>query len=222
MKFKLSVVTDVFWQKGEWTKTTQDKTFHTKDPPTKPPGQKTPRTIEREFVQGVLSRFFVLGLPKMGGADMCYVLLGCPGMCDKLWQGEGGSKWAKNSVTYFMDGPENAEEGWIKLHPTGWDYDDTLWSMHSYNLRSKILYIIGFHLWSDCWGIRGLGARSWTGYVSEGNNWWTEAGQGGKGGWRGGWEGAGRTSLLVIGVIWSLGCWYFHYLHSCRDMHLGH
>jgi len=26
-------------------------------------------------------------------------------MCDKVWQGEGESKLAKNSVTYFMDGP---------------------------------------------------------------------------------------------------------------------
>src|SRR6218665_2259909 len=26
-------------------------------------------------------------------------------MCDKVRQGEGGSKLAKNSVTYFMDGP---------------------------------------------------------------------------------------------------------------------
>ena len=26
-------------------------------------------------------------------------------ICDSLWQGEGGSKIIKNSVTYFMDGP---------------------------------------------------------------------------------------------------------------------
>ena len=36
---------------------------------------------------------------------MCDVLLGGSGMCDKVRQGEGGSKLAKNSVTYFMDGP---------------------------------------------------------------------------------------------------------------------
>ena len=36
---------------------------------------------------------------------MCDVLSGGPGMCDKVWQGRG-SKLAKNSVTYFMDGPK--------------------------------------------------------------------------------------------------------------------
>jgi len=41
-----------------------------------------------------------------GGSVMCDVLSGGPGMCDKVWQGGGrGSKLAKNSVTYFMDGP---------------------------------------------------------------------------------------------------------------------
>ena len=38
---------------------------------------------------------------------MCDLLLGGPGMCDKVWQVDGGSKLAKNSVTYFMDGPNN-------------------------------------------------------------------------------------------------------------------
>ena len=44
---------------------------------------------------------------------MCDVLWGGPGMCDKVWQGEGWSKLAKNSVTYFMDGP--LEAGLMKL-----------------------------------------------------------------------------------------------------------
>src|SRR6218665_2253064 len=43
---------------------TPDKTFQTKD---KTPGQKPPRTIEREFVQRTFVRVFVLGLLKMGG-----------------------------------------------------------------------------------------------------------------------------------------------------------
>ena len=38
---------------------------------------------------------------------MCDVLSGGPGMCDKVWQSGGGSKLAKNSVTYFMDGPNS-------------------------------------------------------------------------------------------------------------------
>jgi len=45
MKFK------VMFNLREWTKTTPDKTCQTKDPLTKPP-DKTPRTIETEFVQG--------------------------------------------------------------------------------------------------------------------------------------------------------------------------
>jgi len=40
-----------------------DKTFQTKD---KNPGQKPPRSIEREFVQGAVVRVFVLGLLKIG------------------------------------------------------------------------------------------------------------------------------------------------------------
>ena len=40
---------------------------------------------------------------------MCDVLSGGPGMCDKVWQREGWSKLAKNSVTYFMDGPNNQD-----------------------------------------------------------------------------------------------------------------
>ena len=39
---------------------------------------------------------------------MCDVLSGGPGMCDNVRQGGVGSKLAKNSVTYFMDGPYGA------------------------------------------------------------------------------------------------------------------
>jgi len=45
-----------------------------------------------------------LGLLKMGGSEICEVLLGVPRYvtkCDRRW----GSKLAKNSMTYFMDGP---------------------------------------------------------------------------------------------------------------------
>jgi len=40
-----------FLTERERTKATSDKTFQTKDPRTKPPGQTPPRTIETEFVQ---------------------------------------------------------------------------------------------------------------------------------------------------------------------------
>ena len=79
-----------------------NKTFQTKDHLIKPPGQKPPRTIEREFLQGAFVRVFVLGLLKIGGSEMCDVLFGSPGMCDK---GGRGSKLAKNSMMYFMDSP---------------------------------------------------------------------------------------------------------------------
>src|SRR6218665_3427132 len=72
---------------------------------TKHTGQKPPRTIEIEFVQGLLSGIFVLDLLKIGGSDMCDVLSrGVPGCVTKCDRGRG-SKLVKNNVTYFMDGP---------------------------------------------------------------------------------------------------------------------
>src|SRR6218665_1380790 len=78
-----------------------------KRPSDKTPGQKPPRTIETEFLQGGFCLgFFVLGLLKSGGSEMCDVLSrGVPGCVTKCDRGEGWSKLAKNSVTYFMDGP---------------------------------------------------------------------------------------------------------------------
>ena len=71
-----------------------------KNQPGQNPGQRPPRTIEIEFVQGTFVRDFCTRPTKNGGSEMCDVLSGGPGMCDR-----GGSKLAKNSVTYFMDGP---------------------------------------------------------------------------------------------------------------------
>ena len=63
---------------------------------TKPPGQKPPRTIEIEFVQGTLSGTFVLGLLKMGGSEMCDVLSGgVPGCVTKCDRREGGQNCPK-------------------------------------------------------------------------------------------------------------------------------
>ena len=70
-----------------------------------PPGQKPSRTIEIEFVQGTFVRDFVLGLLKIGGSEMCDVLSGVLGCVTKCDRGKGGSKLAKNSMTYFMGGP---------------------------------------------------------------------------------------------------------------------
>src|SRR6218665_3031288 len=78
---------------------------------TKPPRQKPPRTIEIEFVQVTFVRDFCTRPTKNRGSEMCDVLSrggprGCVTKCDK---GEG-EKLAKNSVTYFMDGPIEVHE----------------------------------------------------------------------------------------------------------------
>src|SRR6218665_1666950 len=72
----------------------------------KTPGENLPRTIEIEFVQGPFVRDFCTRPTKNGG-PRCVTyfrgeVLGCVTKCDR---GMGGSKLAKNSVTYFMDGP---------------------------------------------------------------------------------------------------------------------
>src|SRR6218665_1207426 len=66
-----------------------------KRPLIKPPGQKSPRTIEREFVQGAFVRFYVLGLLKIGG----YFWWGTRDVWQSVTEG-GMSKLAKISVTY--------------------------------------------------------------------------------------------------------------------------
>ena len=67
-----------------------DKGHPDKKPRTKNPGQKLPRTIDREFIQGAFVQVFCTRLTKnWGGSEMCDVLSGGPGMCDKVWQGEG-------------------------------------------------------------------------------------------------------------------------------------
>jgi len=81
-----SVVTDVFWQKGEWTKTTPDKT----------PWTKTPRTIEREFVQGAFVWVFCTRPTKNRGGPRCVTYFwGVPGSLTKCDRGRGGTNWPK-------------------------------------------------------------------------------------------------------------------------------
>src|SRR6218665_1425793 len=75
-----------------------------KAPRTKPPGQKPREQLRENSYMGLLSGFFVLGLLKIGGSEMCDVRLGVPGCVTKCDRGRG-SKLAKNSMTYFMDGP---------------------------------------------------------------------------------------------------------------------
>jgi len=59
-----------------------------KPPWTKPPVK--PRRMQlRERYRGFLSGFLVLGLLKIGGFEMCDVLLGVPGCVTKCDMGEG-------------------------------------------------------------------------------------------------------------------------------------
>ena len=75
---------------------------------TKPPGQKPPRTIEIEFVQGTFVLDFCTRPTKNRRGPRCVTYFrrvpGCVTKCDR----GRGSKLAKNSVTYFMDGPEGS------------------------------------------------------------------------------------------------------------------
>ena len=108
MKFKVTfnfllLQIYVFQQKGERTKTTPDKTFQTKDQWQNPPDKNPDEQLRENLYRG-LCPGFLLGLLKMGG-PRCVTYFWGPGMCDKVWQRGGGSKLAKNSVTYFMDGP---------------------------------------------------------------------------------------------------------------------
>src|SRR6218665_3005545 len=72
-----------------------------KRPLTKSPAQKPPRTIEREFVLEAFVQVFVLDLLKMRCVTYFWGSRVCVTKCDR----RRGPKLAKNSVTYFMDGP---------------------------------------------------------------------------------------------------------------------
>ena len=62
-----------------------DKTFQAKESPQKNPDKNPRKQLRQNLYKGLLSGFFVLGLLKMGGSEMCEVLSGgSPGMCDKV------------------------------------------------------------------------------------------------------------------------------------------
>src|SRR6218665_2490602 len=89
-----------------------NKTFQTKDPLANPPDKNTREQLRENLYNGLLSWFFVLGLLKMGGGGPRCVthflgVLRCVTKCDR----GRGSKLAKNSVTYFMDGPLDGAPG---------------------------------------------------------------------------------------------------------------
>ena len=72
---------------------------------------------------------------------MCDVLSGGPGMCDKVWQGAGGSKLAKNSVTYFMDGPKPNPNASVLLRSDSWTADIVDIGSHKMALNAKITIV---------------------------------------------------------------------------------
>src|SRR6218665_3744941 len=87
-------------QKPPWAKPSRQKT----------PLQNTPHKnpceqLRENLYRGLLSGFSCTRPTKNWGSDMCDVLLGVPGCVAKCDTGRG-SKLAKNSVTYFMDGPQ--------------------------------------------------------------------------------------------------------------------
>src|SRR6218665_3070843 len=93
-------------------KTTPDKTFQTKDPLTKAPGQKPPRTIERKFVQGAFSEFFVLGLLKIGW--------GWGPRCVTYFDGIPELESDRNSVSVTVSAPKLPNFlvwAWFRLRP---------------------------------------------------------------------------------------------------------
>ena len=119
-------------QKPPWTKPSSQKT-----PGWNPP-EKNPREQLREnLYRGLLSGFLVLGqvgLLKIGGFEMCDVLLGVPGCVTKCDRGEGRLKLAKNSMTYLMDGPFGLERKHPELFST-----TSHWSRRTKNLIAWFL-----------------------------------------------------------------------------------
>jgi len=73
-----------------------DKTFQTKDTLTKLPDKNPHERLRENLYKGLLSGFFVLGLLKIGGSEMCDVLSGVPRCVTKCARGEGGGQnWPK-------------------------------------------------------------------------------------------------------------------------------
>src|SRR6218665_1111497 len=72
----------------------------------KPLDKNPSEQLRENLYMGLLSGFFVLDLLKVGGCPRCVTYFrgvsGCVTKCDRE---ERCAKLAKNSVTYFMDGP---------------------------------------------------------------------------------------------------------------------
>src|SRR6218665_3701138 len=80
------------------------QTFQTKDPLTKAPDKSPREQLRENLYRGLFSGIFVLGLLKIGGPRCVTYIWGVRGCVTKCDRGRG-STLARNSVTYFMDGP---------------------------------------------------------------------------------------------------------------------
>src|SRR6218665_3526074 len=70
-----------------------------------PPDKRPHEQLRKNLYRRLLARFFYTRPTKnLGGSEMCDVFSGVQGCVTKCDRG-GGSKLAKNIVTYFMDGP---------------------------------------------------------------------------------------------------------------------
>ena len=73
-----------FLTEGRMGKNHPEQNLPDKRPPDKTPDKNPCEQLRENLYRGLLSGFFVLGLLKIGGVEMCDVLWGCSGMCDKV------------------------------------------------------------------------------------------------------------------------------------------
>ena len=139
-----SDVTDVFWQKGEWTKTTRDKTFQTKDPlPWQNPWTKIPAwTIETEFVQEDFVRVFCTRPTKRQGVqDVWRTFGGVKGCVTRCDRGEGSQNWPKIAWCTLWTAPCNRNH-------------DCKFKISSVTWKSSARHQLIHACWVKCDGVR--------------------------------------------------------------------
>jgi len=81
-------------QRGGTDKNHLGQNLPDKIPPDKTLGQNPREQLRDNLNRGLCPGFLYQAYQKSEGSEMCDVLFGCPGMCDKVWQ-EGGQNWLK-------------------------------------------------------------------------------------------------------------------------------
>ena len=110
-------------------------------------GQKPPRTnnpreqLRENLYRGLLSGFFVLGLLKIGGIrDVWRIFVGGPGICDKVWQGEGAKLAKKIAWHTLWTAPRSAGASWnYTLTPQMFNIN-ILYFMSNFSFKADTLY----------------------------------------------------------------------------------